>query len=313
MSQNYAQDETDQAFLIETLQWYLDQGVDEVLLDNVTDRTVLPEIPKESAENSKSKTGQNSTIPASTADNVQKTQPLKPANNILGFQDNATTQQEMMGAAQAIGEAQKIAAGCKNLEELSEAIKAFEGLSVRKTATNMVFSDGNPEAPVMLIGEAPGADEDIQGKPFVGVSGQLLDKILACIDLSRAAEDVSQAVYISNILNWRPPGNRTPSQSEMDISLPFIERHIALIQPKALILCGGVAAKSLLRRSESISKLRGSFHDYLPPEALQAEKMASIPAMATYHPAYLLRTPAQKKAVWADMLMFQAKLTDILS
>ena len=287
MSQNYA----DKAQLIEALQWHIDHGADEALSGVPIDRTVMPELPKRQTS-SKSQLSQA---------------------NIVDFEDNAK-QQEMMGAAQAVVEAQKLASECKTLDDLKKAISNFKGLSVRKTATNMVFSDGHPEAPVMLIGEAPGADEDIQGKPFVGVSGQLLDRILACIGLDRTSEEPSKSVYISNILNWRPPGNRTPTQAEMDISRPFIERHIALAQPKAIILCGGVSAKSLLRRSESISKLRGSFHDYRVPEALQTEDSNPnpIPAMATYHPAYLLRTPAQKKAVWADMLMFQAKLTEII-
>jgi DNA polymerase len=204
-----------------------------------------------------------------------------------------------LGAAEAIVEAQKSAKICKNLEELQQAIADFDGLSVKKTATNMVFSDGDPQSDIMVIGEAPGADEDIQGKPFVGISGQLLDKILACIHLSRKPEAGQKSVYISNILNWRPPGNRTPTDSEISISLPFIEKHIELVKPKVVVLCGGVAGKSLLQRNDSISKLRGTFHDYQTTDGHQ------LKMIATYHPAYLLRTPAQKKAVWADMLMLQ--------
>ena len=160
----------------------------------------------------------------------------------------------------------------------------------------------------MLVGEAPGADEDRQGKPFVGVSGQLLDKILSCIGLSRTEQDPAKAVYISNILNWRPPGNRTPSPAEIDISLPFIERHIALVKPDFLILCGGVSAKGLLGTSEGISKIRGRFTDYRPITDGVATDVGSIPALATYHPAYLLRTPSQKKLVWQDMLMLRAAM-----
>src|SRR5262249_7051997 len=132
---------------------------------------------------------------------------------------------------------------------------------IRKTATNTVFCDGNPASPVMLVGEAPGADEDRLGRPFVGVSGQLLDRILKCIDLDRAQEDPARAIYISNILNWRPPGNRTPSPAEIEVSLPFIERHIMLAKPKLIILCGGVSAKALLGREEGISRLRKTWHD----------------------------------------------------
>ena len=284
MSHNNAE----KAYNIQALQWYIDHGVDEVLVDTPIDRTAMPELPKREEKKPVSAAPQQTT----------------------GFQDNVI-QAGLMGAAQAIVEAQKLAASCDTLEALATAIRDFNGLSVKKTATNMVFCDGNPKASVMLIGEAPGADEDIQGKPFVGVSGQLLDRILACINLSRTGENPQDSVYISNILNWRPPGNRTPTQAEIDISLPFIERHIALVQPKMIILCGGVSAKGLLRRSDSISKLRGVFHDYQVPEALQNGSNASIPAMATYHPAYLLRTPAQKKAVWADMLMFQEKLASL--
>ncbi len=303
MAQNYAKNKTDRAFLLEALQWHLDNGMDELLSDQPVDRTAMPELPVRS---------ESPPVAAAAAPKPQVAA-VKPAN-VIGFRDQAAAQQDigddMMGTAQAIVEAKKLAQACQTLEDLSKAISSFDGISIRKNATNMVFSDGNPKASVMLIGEAPGADEDAQGKPFVGVSGQLLDRILACIDLSREAEDISNAVYISNILNWRPPGNRTPTQAEMDISLPFIERHIALVQPKAIILCGGVSAKSLLRSTESISRLRGKFHDYQVPEDLNGGNTGVIPAMATYHPAYLLRTPAQKKAVWADMLMFREKLKE---
>lgn len=263
---------------IQALQWHIDHGADDLWLDAPVDRTAMPDIPRMVAK-----------------------EKAKPAP-IAPIQDNSAPAADMMGSAEAIVEAQKLAAGCQSLEELKTAIQNFEGLSVKKTATNMVFSDGNASAKIMLVGEAPGADEDIQGKPFVGLSGQLLDRILACINLSRESEDSSKSVYISNILNWRPPGNRTPTQAEMDISLAFIKRHIELINPDMLILCGGVSAKTLLQSSETISKLRGKFHDYQCGERI-------IPAMATYHPAYLLRTPAQKKAVWADMLMLQDKLS----
>jgi len=171
----------------------------------------------------------------------------------------------------------------------------------------MIFSDGNHKANIMLIGDAPGADDDRMGKPFVGEVGQLMDKILKCIDLDRSEEDPSKSVYISNILNWRPPGNRTPSPAEIEVSLPFIERHIQLVQPKILILCGSIPAKSLLGSTSGISRLRKTWHEYLP----QTEKLKSgkpIHAIATYHPSYLLKTPQQKKSVWHDMLMLQKKM-----
>lgn len=259
---------------LQALEWHLDSGADEALSDTPIDRTKMPELPKKEAPKA---------APAQ--------QPV--------------AQPGLLGAAEAKIDAIKLAREAKTLEELSQAIAGFDGLAVKKTATNMVFSDGNPKAPVMLIGEAPGADEDRQGKPFVGASGQLLDVILSHIGLSRKEEDPSKAVYISNILNWRPPGNRTPSPSEIEVSQPFIERHIELVNPKILILCGGVSAKTLLGREEGITKLRGQFQAYRP---LVLESDLNIPCIATYHPAYLLRTPAQKGKVWADMLLLKQKL-----
>lgn len=212
-----------------------------------------------------------------------------------------------LGASEARAESVKLAQAAGTLEALRVAIAGFDGIGIKDTATNLVFSDGNPAAPVMLIGEAPGGDEDRLGKPFVGVSGQLLDKIMACAGLDRAAADVAQGLYISNILNWRPPGNRTPSPAEIEVSLPFIERHIQLVQPKVLIFCGGVAAKALMNSEDGVSKLRGKWFEYLPVTSEFRDGASPIPAMATYHPSYLLRTPAQKRAVWADMLMVLEK------
>lgn len=286
----------EKATLVAALEWHLIHGADEMLLDKPQDRTKLPEI------QAMVKQEAHGADPMKSLNSVLAEKPS--VNKVLSFQDNST-QEDMMGAAQAVEEAQKIAADCTNLEELKNAVMEFNGISLKKTASNIVFADGNPQSDIMIIGEAPGAHEDIQGKPFVGESGKLLDKILACIDLDRRAEEDVRAVYLSNILNWRPPGNRTPSGSEMNISRPFIERHIALAQPKILLICGGVAAKALLRSDETISKMRGKFHDYPIGET------QNIPAMVTYHPDYLLKTPAQKKAVWSDMLMFREKLKDL--
>ena len=212
-----------------------------------------------------------------------------------------------LGASEARIESVKLALAARTLDALRDSIAGFDGISIKSTATNLVFSDGHRDAPIMLIGEAPGADEDRIGKPFVGVSGQLLDRIFACIGLDRAAADPLYALYISNILNWRPPGNRTPTPAEIEVSLPLIERHIQLVKPKLLVFAGGVAAQALLGSSDSISRLRGSWHDYLPQTPELREGVEPIPALATYHPSYLLRTPAQKRLVWADMLLLLEK------
>jgi len=288
--------------LITALQWHIDVGADEALQDMPNDRTAaaMELLKSPTPQSTQSFTpGAGLTSSSSRLRGDQRGEPLLPSAA-------AQSGGDLLGTAQSRIDAAKLAKSCATLADLRDAIAGFEGLAIRKTATNMVFSDGNPAAPIMLIGEAPGADEDRQGKPFVGVSGMLLDKIFKAIGLSRDEEDPAKSFYISNVLNWRPPGNRTPSPAEIDISLPFIERHIALAKPKVLILCGGVSAKGLLASGDSISKLRGKFHDYRPITDGIADNAYAIPAIATYHPAYLLRTPSQKKSVWADMLMLRA-------
>lgn len=200
-----------------------------------------------------------------------------------------------------IEDARAIANAARTLEELQAAIAAFEGCTLKRTAKNTVFADGNPASRVMVIGEAPGADEDRLGKPFVGVSGQLLDRMLGFIQLKRETD-----FYITNILPWRPPGNRTPTSGEIATCLPFIERHIALVNPKMIILAGGVAAKTIFQTSEGIMKLRGRWFDYRP-----AVLDASVPTMAIFHPAYLLRSPAQKREAWRDLLAIRRKLDEL--
>ena len=199
-----------------------------------------------------------------------------------------------LGSDAASEDARSAAAAAQSLDDLRQALERFEGCPLKFTATNLVFADGNPEARIMLVGEAPGADEDRQGLPFVGRAGQLLDRMLAAIELDR------NQVYITNILNWRPPGNRQPNAGEIAVSLPFIERHIALKQPDYLILSGGSSAKTLLGKTAGVLKLRGHWFSYQNPE------MATpVPALVTLHPAYLLRQPAAKRQAWRDLLSFK--------
>lgn len=195
----------------------------------------------------------------------------------------------------ASASARTLADSVSSLEELERAVREFDGCGLKKTAHKTVFADGNPSGNIMVIGEAPGADEDRQGIPFCGVSGQLLDKMLASIDLSRA-----QNTYITNTVFWRPPGNRQPNPQETGICLPLVEKHIALAAPKLLILVGGVACHTILGREDAISRLRGKSYDYTNPYLA-----APIPTMVTYHPSYLLRMPAQKRLAWHDMLQIK--------
>ena len=264
--------------LAEALQWHIDNGVDVAVGDSAINRMAAPAPKAEVA----------SQAPKAT---------MAPAPAAGG--SFAALKQKAIDAARA----------CNTLEELQAAIRAYDGLEVKRTATNLVFADGNPKARVMVIGEAPGTDEDRQGLPFVGVSGQLLDKMFDCIGLNRKAEDATKALYISNILNWRPPGNRTPTEAEITLALPFVERHIALIRPQYVVLMGAVAAKGLINMDQSISKLRGKFYTYAPiNQGVTDELDKPIQILATYHPSFLLRTPLQKKKAWQDLLMLNEAL-----
>ena len=192
----------------------------------------------------------------------------------------------------------------QTVEELREELSVFNGCSLRSTAMNLVFADGNPNSQVMFIGEAPGEEEDRQGKPFVGVSGHLFDRMLASAGLSR------QDIYISNILFWRPPGNRTPTDAEIAVCLPFVERHILLIKPKILVFLGGVAAKTLLRTTDGISRLRGKWVNYNVPS--ESDVQMTLPCLPTYHPAYLLRQPKAKRQAWNDILLLKKRLKELI-
>jgi len=269
------------------LAWYVDMGVDEAILEAPVDRmspaaASQPARPGPAASDAVALSGAPQPAPARM--------PAGPA---------AAPRAPEAQLGNAPRAAMATAAACGTLEELRTAIEGFEGCALKTTATHTVFADGVAGAPVMFVGEAPGADEDREGKPFVGLSGQLLDKMLASIGLSRA-----ENAYISNILPWRPPGNRQPTQSEMAICLPFIRRHIELAAPRLLVLVGGTSAKSLLDRKEGITRLRGRWFDFAVPDG------PAIPTLATYHPAFLLRSPGQKANAWRDFLSIKKQLAE---
>jgi len=185
--------------------------------------------------------------------------------------------------------AAEAAVAASTLDELKAALAAFDGCALKATATQLVFADGAPGAPIMLVGEAPGGDEDRIGKPFVGKAGQLLDRMLAAIGLDRTG------VYIANCVPWRPPGNRTPTPQETQVCLPFIRRQIELANPKILVVLGASALQALYGPNERITRARGAWRAYAIDESRE------IPALPMFHPAYLLRTPAQKRWTWADL------------
>jgi DNA polymerase len=198
---------------------------------------------------------------------------------------------------QAATDARALAAQAMTLDALRDLLERFDGCALKQTASRLVFADGNPQARIMLVGEAPGADEDRQGLPFVGRSGQLLDRMLAAIGLDRTG------VYIANVVPWRPPGNRTPTPQETAICLPFIRRQIELVNPDLLVCLGGPAAQTLLSIKDGILKSRGRWFDYDTGARV-------IRALATLHPAYLLRQPGQKRLAYLDLLALEAALAD---
>ena len=193
------------------------------------------------------------------------------------------------------------AAACNTLDDIIAALSQFDACPLKKTATNLCFADGNPNARVMLIGEAPGRDEDIEGKPFVGTSGQLLDKMLAAIGLSRSAGEPDNSVFITNTIFWRPPGNRTPTAAETSMCLPFLLRVIEIQQPQFIVCLGPAPAHRLTGLSNGILKLRGKWLEH-------ASSGRAIPLLPTLHPAYLLRQPAQKRLAWRDFLALRNAL-----
>jgi len=200
-----------------------------------------------------------------------------------------------------VARATDIAAAARSTEELRAALAGFDGCALRDTATNLVFADGNPEAGLMLIGEGPGAEEDRAGRPFVGPSGQLLDRMLASIGLDRSK------YLITNLIPWRPPGNRNPTDSEVLLCLPFLLRHITLARPLHLVLLGGLASQAVLGTTLGIKRLRGRWHEASIPGL-----GAPVPALPLLHPAYLLRTPGAKRETWADLLLLRRTLDGIL-
>ncbi len=280
--------EADRAALLAALRLQMEWGADEALAEAPLDRTALsaalppPGAPFPAAAKA----------PAAARPGAP---PPPPAARPAPGQGGLLVP---LAAPPGASRATELAAAADSLDALREAMAGFEGSPLRETATNLVFADGVPASGLMLIGEAPGADEDRLGRPFVGVSGRLLDRMLASIGLGRERD-----FYVTNILPFRPPGNRTPTDAEIALFLPFVLRHVELAAPRVLVLLGGTAAKALLRSREGITRLRGRWHAVAPREGA-----AALPALATLHPAYLLRNPAAKKDAWHDLLLLRRRL-----
>jgi len=285
--------EPDRATAAELLRWLVDAGISIAVQDDPVDRfAASAEARSDTLAVAPPAKAGASAPPHRAAPDPRERRPLP------GVAANAPA--SLRGALAIPGEeavqtARQLAANANTLAELRAALAGFDGCNLRLTAKNTVFADGNPDSGVMLIGEAPGRDEDIQGLPFVGRSGQLLDRMLAAIGLDRTN------VYITNVLAWRPPGNRTPTPAETAICKPFLVRHIELVRPHFVVLLGGAATKAVLDTSQGILGLRGKWR-----ELEYAGGKADL--IATLHPAYLLRQPAQKKLAWQDLLKIRKRL-----
>jgi len=254
------------------LAWLVESGADEAMLDAPVNRLVAPPPP---------------------ATRTLAARPAAPA-------PAAPTASHAISAPEpdGIGAAMARASAATTLADLKAALEDFEGCTLKKSASNTVFADGNPDGRILFIGEAPGADEDRIGRPFVGRAGQLLDKMMAAIGLNRGN------AYITNVIAWRPPANRDPSPEEAALCLPFLRRHIELVNPGVIILLGAVAARHELGLSEGIMKTRGRWLEYRVGNVM-------VPAMATLHPAYLLRQPAHKKLAWRDLQSVEKKMREL--
>jgi DNA polymerase len=261
------------------LQWQIEMGADEAIGDIAPDRLAAPLPVAKPA-------------PAPTKP--------RPASAFAQSPVTAPPRALTESAAEPVQSARILAAQATTIEALAALVAGFDACPLKRTATNTVFADGNPAAPVMIIGEAPGADEDRIGKPFVGRAGQLLDRMLAAIGLDRTG------VQITNVIYWRPPGNRKPTAAEIASCLPFVFRHIVLSQPKVLVLAGGTSASTLLDVTDGITRLRGRWFDLAVPGL-----DVPLPTLPMFHPAYLLRTPERKREAWRDLLALKAKLDEL--
>lgn len=276
---------------VELLRWYQAMGVDEAVADAPADwsRFAAPAVVAISAAPAGESSARTQPL-ATPGKRTAPTQSPPPSQPIARATPMAAPAPSTMAAREAARHAPDLAA-------LEASLADFDGCPLKKTAKNMCFARGRPGTGLMLIGEAPGRDEDLQGQPFVGRAGQLLDRMLAAIGVG--PEDV----YITNVVYWRPPGNRTPTPQEVQACQPFLERQIELVAPQVLVLLGGAAAKQVLGVEDGIMKLRGKWRSY-------DNAGRAIRTMATLHPAYLLRNPAAKRHAWRDLLAVKAALTE---
>lgn len=292
--------------LADLLAFYREAGVDEPLQEEAVNRFEAPARPSpplegEMAAKQQEEVGKGDVRPKEAQEYGRDTlTPGLRSDAPLKGDGNGRAPLAVPDETQAL-RARELARSAATLAELRDILASFDGCNLRFTAKNLIFADGNPDGGIMFVGEAPGRDEDLAGLPFVGVSGQLLDRMLAAIGLDRSR------AYIANVIPWRPPGNRTPTPLETEICRPFIERQIELANPKVLVTLGNPSTKLLLNPKDGILRVRGSWREY------RTAGGRAIAAMPTLHPAYLLRNPAHKRLAWRDFLEIKARLAELTS
>lgn len=286
--------------IADIIESYLSESLNEIISDEKQNYFAARDITKPAS------------LPIRVEKDLPKEAPKKPVNDfvkpVFSTSDalsslarkapQVSNNDALLSLKDIIEKATNAAKAAQNLQELQKAVEAFDGCNLKKMATNTVFCDGNSDANIMVIGEAPGNDEDLQGIPFCGDAGQLLNDMFAAIHLQR-----SKDYYLSNVIFWRPPGNRRPTTEELAICKPFLERQIELVCPKILVLVGATAMTALTGNNEPISKIRGKFVDFSPKFLPSTIKTFTI-----FHPSYLLRQPSKKKVAWLDMLNLEKEL-----
>ena len=291
----------------EVLQFYLDNDLEEIISEK-SQNYFLQKDKKKSVEKLAEKkisttaiTRQNFVKPEysnsfSTSDAISSLA-KKSEQNLM----NQNSAEKFQSLNEIVAQAKKLAEAAKNLAELRKAVENFDGCNLKKMATNTVFCDGNANSKVMVIGEAPGNHEDLQGIPFCGDSGKVLDDMFRAINMSR-----KENCYITNVIFWRPPGNRRPSDEELAICRPFVERHIQLLNPEVLVLVGATSMTAVLGITDPVSSIRGKFMDFSPKFLSRTIKTFTI-----FHPSYLMRQSSKKKIAWQDMLALESFLKKV--
>lgn len=297
--------------IVEALQFCVDNNLDEIISEKSQNYFAQKDVVKESVKVSKNLIEEKKSLPVNdfikphfSTNEALSTLAKKSVSNVALNSapeiSNQNSDQKFIPLNEIVARAEKLAKAAKNLDELRKAVENFDGCNLKKMATNTVFCDGNSNSKIMVIGEAPGNHEDLQGIPFCGDSGKVLDGMFRAINMTR-----QENFYITNVIFWRPPGNRRPTEEELAICRPFVERHIQLLDPEVLVLVGATSMAAVLGITDPISSVRGKFMDFAPKFLSR-----KIKTFAIFHPSYLMRQSAKKKLAWQDMLALEQFLKD---